>query len=464
MAEKKKLSIAERVAASIRKVSPRKGDAGMIEVSLSQECVLSDVKYVITTGLRPFDRFVGGLPVGRIVEYFGLEACGKTALCKLSARRAQLGFVYKRTRLPDGHYQYDQLDPATYDITVLYIDNEGSLDEGTVPANWVVCRAETVELMFKTIDRTIETLKEVQETEKKIQFLLVVCDTIAGTNSKEELAQEWGKDDYARQPKQLREGFRNMVQEFSRWNVCMVCTNQVSDKIGYVSPKYGAGSMPTNTPNPDKYSSSGGLALKFWASSRVFMYQVPTKYVLVKGAKFDAGYLIEFVAVKNRLAKPKRRGRLVLLFDDDPNKGGFRDDFSVLETLKSLKIAEEDSEGEIVFKFRKNGIIPTTFDSTGKTLEEQDAAEGKGRNKDPRVSSRAAWPHFYEQHRADFDALWEKAVEYVFTVEGIDGEPTAAVEEDEDEDLKEPETIVPKNRAGRARGHMALNTMPDVEA
>ena len=462
MAEKKKLSIAERVVASIRKVSPKKEGAGMIEVSLSQENVLSDVKYVITTGIRPFDRLVGGLPVGRIVEYFGLEACGKTALCKRSAWRAQNGFVFRRTRLPNGRYQLDQLDPATYDLTVLYIDNEGSLDEGTVPPNWVVCRAETVELMFKTIDRTISTLKEVQAEEKKIQFLLVVCDTVAGTSSKEELAQEWGKDDYARQPKQLREGFRNMIQEFSRWNVCMVCSNQVSDKIGYVAPKYGAGAMPTNMPNPDKYTASGGLALKFWASSRVFMFQVPTKYTLVKGSKFDAGFLIEFQAIKNRLAKPKRKGRMVLLFDDDPEKGGFRDDFSILETFKMLGFAEEDSEGEIVFKFRKNGLVPTTFEGLGKTLEEQDASGGTSRYKDPRVSSRAAWPAFYEQHKVDFDALWEKCVDYAFAVEGIDGEPTEAEEEGEGEEASEPDVIVPKRRAGRAG--RKVETTPEAES
>ena len=461
MAEKKKLSIAERVAASIRKVSPRKGDAGMIEVALSQDCILSDVKYVLTTGIRPFDRFVGGIPFGRIVEYFGLEACGKTALCKLSAWRAQQGFIHKRTRLPDGKYQLDRLDPKTYDLTILYIDNEGSLDEGTVPDNWVVSRAETIELMFKTIDVTLKTLKEIQAEEKRMQFLLVVCDTIAGTSSKEELAQEWGKDDYARQPKQLREGFRNMIQEFSRWNVCMICSNQVSDKIGYVTPKYGAGSMPTNTPNPDKYSASGGLALKFWASSRVFMFQVPSKYTLVKGAQFDAGFLIEFQAVKNRLAKPKRRGRMVIIFDDDPAKGGLRDDFSILETFKMLKFIEEDKEGEMVLKLRKNGVIPTTFPDLGKSLEEQDATGGKSRYKDPKVSSKAAWPAFYEQHRSDIDALWEKAVEYAFAVEGIDGEPVKVDDEDEEE-AQEPDTVVPKRRAGRQTVNKALATLPEV--
>lgn len=453
MAEKKKLSIAERVVASIRKIAPKKEGAGMIEVALSQDGVLSDVRYVITTGIRPFDRLVGGLPVGRVVEYFGLEACGKTALCKLSAWRAQNGFIFKRTRLPDGKYQLDKLDPSTYDLTVLYIDNEGSLDEGKVPPNWVICRAETVELMFKTIDRTVETLKEVQAEEKKMQFLLIICDTVAGTSSKEELAQQWGKDDYARQPKQLREGFRNMIQEFSRRNVCMVCSNQVSDKIGYVTPKYGAGAMPTNMPNPDKYSASGGLALKFWASSRVFMFQVPTSYKLVKGTKFDAGFLIEFQSVKNRLAAPKRRGRMVLLFDDDPAKGGFRDDFSVLETFKMLGFAEEDSEGEIVFKFRRNDVIPMTFGSDlGKSLEEQDADGGKAKFKDPRIPGRAAWPKFYLEHQSDFDALWEKCVEYAFCISGIDGDSTSDEEDGEegDEAANEPEIIAPKRRGGRA--------------
>lgn len=453
MAEPKFKSVAERVHAALLKVKPKKGEAGHVDVAMSQDGVFSEIQYVLLTGIKPFDDLVGGLPFGRVVEYFGLEACGKTALCKLSARQASQGNVYQRILRPDKTYDLARLEEGSYDISVLYVDNEHSLDESTVPDNWHVARAETVELMFKLVDKTVQTLEEIQEETKRMQFLLVIVDTIAGTASKEELGQEWGKDDYSRRPKQLQEGFRNMVQQLNRQNVCMVCTNQVGDNIGYVEP-YGM-RLAAGTLNPDKYSAPGGKALKFWSTTRIFMHQVPTKYTLVKGAQFPAGFVTAFETVKNRIKKPKRQGRMVLIFHDDPELGGFRNDLSILETLMFLKFAERSSDGagedEIIFKFRKNGVPLTTFGNMGKTLEEMDveAKPGKGRYKDPRITSKAAWPAFYKDHLADFQALWQKAVEYSMTVEGINGEPVKADEDDDNQESEEAAEIKPTKRGGR---------------
>jgi RecA/RadA recombinase len=392
-----------------------------------------------------------------VIELFGLEACGKTELCKTVCRQAEAGEIYKRILNPDGKtYTLERLDPETYQVSILYIDNEHSLEEDNTPGHWGVTRCAHVERMFRTIDDAIKSLEDVETKTGLKQFMVVVVDTIAGTSSKEELLQEWGKDDYARQPKQLREGFRNMIQAINRHNVAMICTNQVSDKIGYV--EYGQKGVQSIVPNPQKYESFGGKALKFWSTWRLFMFQMPQKYTLVKGAQFSAGYMIAFKAVKNRLRKPMREGRAVILFDED--HGGFRNDFSIFETLRFFKFVEEDDDGNFVFKFRKNGVPLTTFGDIGKSLEEMDAdaeeGTGKGRYKDPRIPSRAAWPKFYEDHKADFDALWAAAVAYSNSTEGIDGEAeTSSATETPDEESGQPtpegaEAVsVPKRRGGR---------------
>jgi RecA/RadA recombinase len=441
-----------RIVDHLQALRRTKGQVGMIEVCSSTNNVLSDVKYVLRTDLEPFDELVGGIPFGRVGEVFGTEACGKTELCKHICRMGQAGRIYKRTRQLDQSFNFEKLDPDTYEVSVLFIDNEQSLEEGMVPEDWAVARCETIELLFKTVDRTMQLLVKIQEETKKLQFLIVVVDTIAGTSSKEELTAEWGKDDYARQPKQLREGFRNMIQQINRQNVAMICTNQVSDKIGYVDMSKGT----SLSPNHNKFSAFGGKALAYWSSYRIFMFQMPMKYSLIRGAQFRAGYLIGFKTVKNRFKMPEREARLVLLFD--PNNGGFRNDLSILETLLFFKFAEFDAEstenGELIFKFKRNGIELKTFgEAPQPTLEEQDTEDKKkpARYKDPRIVSRAEWPAFYQAHKADFDALWMKSVEHAFTVQGINGiEQSAEEEVGEASEEAEPVSDIPrKARAGR---------------
>jgi recombination protein RecA len=448
MAKERNLTAAELIVQTVRKHAPKKEDAGIMEVDLASNNVLTDVRYILKTGIRAFDDIVGAFPFGRLVELFGLEACGKTAMCKHVALKSVLeGNVYKRTRLPDNSIQLERLPSDQYEITVLYLDNEGSLEsDDQFPPNFIIGQAGTIEQVFKTLDLAMITLKGVEEKTKKLQLLVVVVDTIAGTASKEELAQEWGKDDYARQPKQLREGFRNMMQRINKQNVCMICTNQLSDKMGYVAP--GGRKMPTVVPNSDQFSTFGGKATKYWSTWRTFMFQMPSKYVLVKKSQFQAGFVIHFKTEKNRLRKPRREGKLVLLFDEE--QGGFRDDFSMLETMKYCKFVEEDSEGVLVFKFRKNKVPLTTFGDIGKSLEEMDESPeaGKGRYKDPRISSRSQWPSFYKEHQVDFDALWAKVVTYVFETQGING-LVETENEDDDDSAAEESVDVPRRKGGR---------------
>jgi RecA/RadA recombinase len=448
------------VMSRIRRGMPKKKEnQDEIEINLASEIVLGAVHYILKTGLDPIDEIMGGVPMGRVIELYGLEACGKTELCKTICRQADAGEIYKRELNSDGrNYTLTRLDPNTYQISILYIDNEHSLEEDNTPGHWGVTRLAHVERMFKTID---DAMKGLDEEEKKTglkQFMVVVIDTIAGTSSKEEMAQEWGKDDYARQPKQLREGFRNLIQDISRHNVAVICTNQVSDKFGYV--EYGQKGHSALV-NPDKYEAFGGKALKFWSTFRLWMQQLPNKYVLIPGAQFAAGYCIAFKGKKSRMKMPGREGRLVLLFD--PEHGGFRNDFSKLETLIFLGFAEYDpGTKEFVFKFRKNGVLLTTFGDLGKSLEEMDAeaeaGKGKGRYKDPRIPNRAAWPKFYDEHKADFDALWTAAVAYCASTPGINGESSVNDDKDPDDLAEDAEPLtpeeaeavsVPKRRGGR---------------
>lgn len=456
------------IASRLRAVSAEKEGNGIIEAVCSSDTILSEVKYVLRLNNSPWDDLTGALPIGRVIEIFGLESSGKTALMLTTAFKATQGEIYRRIRIGDkgSEYRYERLDPSTYEVSVLYIDNEHSLDDSGVievegqKAEIVVSRCETVEGIFKSIDETVALLKKVEDKSEKMQFLIVIVDTIAGTSTKEELGQAWDKDDYSRKPKQLQEGFRNLIQSINRHNAIVICTNQVGDQIGYVAPK----GIRRNKPDWRAFNPPGGKALKFWSTLRVFMWQCTNNYKLLKDEKFQAGLLIGFETVKNRIMPPFREGRLVLLFDRN-GKGGIRADFSLLESLIFFKLAEEDDERNIIFKLKNNGIHPTTFPDLLKALGEDSQAEAetegsskkgekKPRYKDPRITSRAAWPKFYLEHRADLDALWAKAVEMCRTIGGIDGEPEASEttettgSEDDAQDEK-PAEQAPRRRVGR---------------
>ena len=271
----------EKLIARLEKVAPRKEDAPTYEVVRSVKEIPSAVKYVLTTGIRAFDDLIGGLPFGRVVEIYGEENCGKSALAIRAAVRAQQGQIYERKQV-NGETVDTPLDPNAYHITVLYIDNEQSLDEdrkrvdGTV-LDCLIARCETIEQIFKIMEETINTLCKIQDETGITQFLVLVVDTIAGTPSKEELAEEWGKDDYNRQPKQLRTAFRKMIQEINKHNVCVICTNQVSDKM----QKEAAGKKFKTTIDADMVAF-GGKALRYYATHCIFMKQLTTRFALSK--------------------------------------------------------------------------------------------------------------------------------------------------------------------------------------
>lgn len=444
---KKKMDLNDRIMMKIRATAPKKGEAGSVEISDTGKSVLSKVKYVLTTGIAPFDDMVGGFPFGRVTEVFGLESCGKTQLVIRAAVRAQTLNICEVVRTK-GIPKLVPISKKNVYIHVLYIDNEQSIDEdekivvdGT-PLRVKLARCDTIDQLFKMADIAITEVGIAQkEDPDTLFFVLVIVDTIASTSSKGEMTQEWGKVDYSRHAQQYRQGFRIMTRKINRVNVSMICTNQVGDKFG----DSGGGSR--KKPNkgfgmqPNDYATFGGKALKFFATHRVFMMQM-REYKINPRSKFPNGLLVGFRSMKNRVKKPFREGRMVILFGDENGVGGgFNDLYSILETLIYLKYAEigEGDKKEIKFKFHKFKIPVTTFgEQLSTTLDEDDDQEvsSKRGRKDPSIGIRAEWPAFYAAHKADIDALYANAIEKSFCEEITPGDGT---EEDEDAEFAEEE-------------------------
>ena len=383
-----------------------------------------------------------------VADGFVVHNCGKTATCIRSAIKAQVGEIYERSfDETTSKINLVKMDPKKIDIATVFIDNEQSIDEDAklkidgIELECLVARCDTVDQLFKISDITITKMaeKQAEENEKAkaekrdpiIIFTVIIVDTIAGTSSTQEMKQEWNKEDYQRQPKMLRQGFRRMAREINRNNVLMICTNQVSENFSKAKSQ-----VKFSVPQAGDFTTFGGRAIKYYASIRVFMYQIQENYKL-STSKFSQGFLIGFYTVKNRVVKPCRSARMVLLFE-----GGLSNDYSKFETLCFLGLVSySKSTKRYAIKFSTAGIETTTFaavaekKSTGSRLEEDDDRGGR-RSNDPEIENKRAWSQFYVEHQVDCDRLWDVARGLLFSdtieadVEGADDDDDLDLDDD----------------------------------
>lgn len=416
------VSIKDKVLASLQKMTSEKKSDPLAEFTRTSGSILSAVKYVLAIGDRVYDRTSGCLPFGRIVEIFGIDASGKTAAAKKAAISAQMKNIYRCVVTSDEagvkSTTYEKLDHEKIDVHVLYIDNEQSFSDDNslvidgVKADFILGRCDTIGQVFEAMQRVIKAVEEGSKESDREQFILVVVDTIAATSTDGELEQKWGEQDFSRHAKELRAAFRRVAREINKYNVCMLCINQVSDSFAMKMKK-----NPNALPDENDFATFGGRALKFYASQRIFVQRVPRKYKLHPDNKLEDGLLIEMKTVKNRIKKPLRKARLVLLFGDKNSAGGgYKEVYSMLETFLMLDFAKEES-GTISFRFQANGITPSTFDS---------------KRANPSIESRLEWPAFYQAHKDDFEKMWECAENRIFSSES---QSTDLLAENDDDDM-----------------------------
>lgn len=425
-----------RVLTKLTSIRPKgsQGKAPVVNMDFSRSSVsiMSNVTHVLTTGIDPVDLAtgIGGLPFGRVVELYGLDGSLKSALSLRSASRLQAKYIYRLVRDEgDVASQNFKLEPIGKDAVVftIYIDNEqsiaadGKLVIDGVQLDCIVARCDTVDQVFKIVDTAIaECVSFSKENDVEV-FIAVVIDTIAGTSSKEEMTDAWDKENYQRQAKGLRQGFRILIRELARQNVLVIATNQVGDSFAKKVRK-GNTSM---VPQDEDFSTFGGRALKYYASIRIFLYKMNVNWKLSKKLKFPSGMTVGFIVTKNRLGKPWRSGRIVCLFN-----GGLSNTFSRLETLAFLKLCERSAEGTGVISFKcvAAGIPLTTFPEMEKE-----------RAKNPKLDSLEEWPAFSQAHKPEMDALWQCARDIMFLEkppEGVD------LGEDVDESIESAVDVV----------------------
>jgi recombination protein RecA len=237
---------------------------------------------VIPTGIPSLDIAlgVGGFPRGRIIELFGPESSGKSALALIVSAQAQRrgGFV--------GYVDVEQAFSPEWAVNTF----------GVNPDQMVVAQP----------DDGVTAMQMVQKMCESQAFDVVVVDSVAALLPPDDVEGQIGEvNRLGRHAKFMSDAVRRLVPVAEHTDTMLIFVNQIRMDPG----AYG---------NPER--TTGGRALPFYASLRVEVRSSPSKQIKV--GNDVVGQEVGVFVKKNKVAPPFKRCTYELFFDRGPDIAG----------------------------------------------------------------------------------------------------------------------------------------------
>lgn len=231
----------------------------------------------VSTGSILIDQALGaGLPRGRIIEIYGPEASGKTTLALHAVAHAQeSGGI------------------------CAFIDAEHALD----PIHAAKLGIKVDDLIISQPDYGEQALDIVEMLVRSGAVDIIVVDSVAALVPKAELEGEMGDTHVGLQARLMSQALRKLTPIVHKSKTIIIFINQIRQTIG-------------NGPFAPKETTTGGNALKFYASVRIEVRRVAS----LKKDEEVIGNRVAVKIAKNKVAAPFKRVELDLLFNEGISK------------------------------------------------------------------------------------------------------------------------------------------------
>ena len=289
--------------AAMAQIKKEYGDGAVMRLGEASHLTVE----VIPTGSLALDRAlgVGGIPRGRVSEIFGPEASGKTTVCQhIVAESQKLGGV------------------------AAFIDMEHALD----PAYAARCGVDIDNLYISQPDTGEQALEITETLVRSGAIDVVIIDSVAALVPRSEIEGDMGDPTMGMQARLMSQALRKLSGAIKQTNTAVVFTNQLRMKIGVM---FG---------NPE--TTSGGRALKFYASTRIDVRRTES----IKVGQEVVGNRVRARIVKNKVAAPFKVAEFDIMYNEGISRvGGILDlgvETGLIEKRGSFYSYKEDRLGQ----------------------------------------------------------------------------------------------------------------------